>query len=128
MCKSDYTEKSWVKKEKRDEYLRFFSEKSAVINDCHSTENDKSLLIVNDKSNLFTLFLFQSFLLHSIIIHYLSDNLHLINLSFFLNQCFWFERNKKWRMNIIQLLSWIFNKKIFIEDFCQKTFNDDFLN
>jgi len=99
-----------------------------VINDCCSTENDKSLLTVNDESNLFTSSSFQSLLLCSIIIHYLSDSSHLMNLNFLFSQCFWFEKSKKWKMSIIQFLSWISDEKILIEDFCWKTFNDDSLS
>jgi len=64
------------------------AEKLAVINDCYSTENDKSLLTVNNESNLSTLFSFQSLLLCLIIIHCSSDSSYLMNLSFFFSQCF----------------------------------------
>jgi len=102
--------------------------KSTIINDCCLTENDKSLLTMNDELNLFTSSSSQSLLLHSIIIHCSSNNSHLMNSSLLLSQCFWFEKSEKWRMSIIQLLSWISDERILIEDFCQKTFNDDSLS
>jgi hypothetical protein len=61
---------------------------------------------------------------HSLFIRQLTSD----ELKSFLSQCFWFEKSKKWRMNIIQILSWISDEKILIEDLCQKTSNDDFLS
>jgi len=57
--------------------------KSAVINDCYLTENDKSLSTMNDESNLFTSSSSQLLLLHSITIHCSSNSSHLMNLSLF---------------------------------------------
>jgi len=88
MCKSDYIEKTSMKKKKLMNTQDSSVRKSAVINDYCLTENDKLLLTINDELNLFTSFLSQSLFHHSIIIHCSSNNSHLMNLSFFLNQYF----------------------------------------
>jgi hypothetical protein len=102
MCKSDYTEK--LSEESKERWILKISQKKIqqwlmIVVQQWMTNHFQQWMM---KSNLFTSFSSQSLLLHSIIIHCSSDNSHLMNLSLF-SQCFWFEKSKKWRMNIIQI-------------------------